>query len=138
MKKVLVVLGVLVAIYGCDKVKTDAAKLEGTYIGYFHRSGQDTTTVTLHFSGNLYQGQSTSAAYTAIGNGTFDQLAEQINFLDTDKNSSLDATLLLKGEYNYQTNNDGTIRIWRQNDQEMDEFILMRPMNASMAINTNY
>lgn len=137
MKKVLVVAGMLVAIWGCDKVKNDAAKLEGTYIGYFHRSGQDTATVTLHFYGNIYQGQSSSAVYPVIGNGTFDQLSEQINFSDPDDADQASKALLLKGEYNYQTNNDGTIRIWRQNDQQLDEFILMRPMNASMAINTN-
>lgn len=138
MKNICVVLFVLLAIYGCDKVKADASKLEGTYIGYFHRSGRDTARVTLHFTGNIYQGQSTSATYPVIGNGTFDQLAEQINFLDSDKNIHTDGSLVLKGKYNYQTNNDGTIRIWRQDKEQMDEFILMRPLNTSIAINTNY
>ncbi len=127
MKKLIACLGLAIILISCTQVNADVLELDGTYIGYFHRSGQDTARVSIHFNGNTFIGQSSAAQYPAIGQGSFKQIANIISFKGTVNHNDADKSLLLNGDYNYQYNDDGTIRIWRQTPLCLDEYLLRRP-----------
>ena len=130
VKKMLLLLGVGWCCLSCNKVNSDGSKLEGKYIGYFHRNGQDTARVSFDFSGNVYQGHSSEEAYPVVGTGSFDQNGNTISFNNSIKRAvKVDNSLILKGAYNYQDNYDGSIRIWRQQDETIDEFILRQSLS---------
>ena len=115
----------------CDQVQTVSDPLHGTYIGYFHRSQQDTALVTLSIADNIYEGQSSEAAYPAIGKGSLTQKEGQITFKDSSSWSpGTDRTLILKGTYNMEQSNDGSVRIWRYRGDTLDEYILGRPVRS--------
>jgi len=134
MKNIILMLGVLLAITSCDTVKTDPNHLEGTYIGYFHCNRQDTARVTLHFSDNAFRSESTAALYSVIGNGTFSQQPQTIQFVEAIEGKiNGNKAVVLSGQYNYQANPDGTIRIWREKDDQLDEYILIHAADQTTA-----
>ena len=117
-------------LYSCDSVAADTPSLEGRYVGYFHRSGSDTAEVLLEFMGYQFKGQSNAAGYPVIGNGSFRQTDASINFSDsTQWASNSDGSLVLEGDYQYQENIDGTIRIWKETSNTTDEYILKRSLH---------
>lgn len=125
MKAFLVAIMLWAGAVGCGNAGADVVPLNGTYIGYFHRNGKDTARVTLRFENNTFDGSSNKTAYPAIGSGSFRQSANTLSFLPPSSTPSpLDSSLLLKGDYNYLHNDDGTIRIWKTGEQAEDEFIL--------------
>ena len=109
--------------------------MEGTYIGYAHCSGKDTARVTLYFSDNAYHSECATAFYPTSGRGTFDQEPQTIQFKEDGLQQHMDPKngMVLNGRYNYQVNADGTIRIWREQNDQLDEYILMYAGERSMA-----
>ena len=127
MKKVLAGWCFLIYLSSCDTVAADTPSLEGRYIGYFHRLGSDTAEVYLQFMGYQFEGASSAAGYPAIGRGSFRQTDAYISFSDSSQwTPDFDRSLVLKGDYQYQQNIDGTIRIWKEDENTTDEFILKR------------
>jgi hypothetical protein len=129
VKKVLAGWCFLMYLYSCDSVAADTPSLEGRYVGYFHRSGSDTAEVLLEFMGYQFKGESNATGYPVIGNGYFKQNDESINFDDANQwASNLEGSLILEGDFQYQQNIDGTIRIWKEENNTTDEYILKRCM----------
>lgn len=125
-----ILIGLLaLSLVSCDKTGSNLRNMGGTYIGYFHRNQQDTAQVTLQFVENSFQGQSSKVYYPAIGKGVFTQKDSTIIFEDSIHwASDIDGSLTLKGNYNYEFNEDGILRIWRQKDNILDEYILRKPV----------
>lgn len=121
MKAFIVAFMLWAGAVGCTNAGADVVPLDGTYIGYFHRNGKDTARVTLHFENNTFDGSSNKATYPAIGSGSFRQSASTLSFVPL---SGVRSAPVLKGDYNYLYNDDGTIRIWKTGAGSEDEFIL--------------
>jgi hypothetical protein len=125
MKAFIVAFMLWAGAVGCGNAGADVVPLNGTYIGYFHRNGKDTARVTLRFENYTFDGSSNKTAYPAIGSGSFRQSASTLSFVPPSGTpSALDSSLILKGDYNYVHNDDGTIRIWKTGEATEDEFIL--------------
>jgi hypothetical protein len=113
----------------CYKGGNGVMPLEGRYIGYFHRGGGDTSRVALYFTGNRFEGESSEPFYPFVCGGSFEQEHAKIIFADTCQPlPRYDRTLALDGAFEYQFNNDGTLRIWRQYAGQVDEYILRMPV----------
>jgi hypothetical protein len=111
----------------CNKADADSDQLSGTYIGYFHRNRSDTAHVSISFTDNSYQGESDVLQYPALCKGSFEQKENTITFHDSCMwSANFDWSLIVKGTYNLQQNDDGTIRIWRDHGDTEDEFIFGR------------
>jgi hypothetical protein len=125
-------------IAGCSPSSPEITPLNGTYIGYFHRIGKDTARVTLHFLDNTFEGVSNKEAYPAIGSGRFKQSSNTLFFIDPSvRDSSVDTSLALQGEFNYLYNDDGTLRIWKRSSEAEDEFIL-KGYSGEVVMNNGY
>jgi hypothetical protein len=119
---------ILVLLISCGKNGKDIIPLEGTYIGYFHRNGRDTALVRINFTSGNFKGESSKTLFPLICKGSFQQKDNKISFEDLClTNEKKNETVRLEGEFNYQYNHDGTLRLWRQNISILDEYIL-RPL----------
>lgn len=117
----------LFILWGCETVESNKPSLEGRYIGYFNRSGGDTADIALEFIDQQFEGESAEARYPAIGKGAFKQTENSIEFIDSSSwASDFDPSLVLAGQFNFKKNIDGTIRIWKENGEAIDELILKR------------
>jgi hypothetical protein len=125
----------LCCLLSCGKSGDDIVFLEGTYIGYFHHNHADTTRVTLRFLGNHFEGESTDSRHPALCRGSVEQDEATLRFRDScNRHFSPGATLVLNGPYNYEFNNDGTLRIWRSSESALDEYILRTPIRQEMGV----
>lgn len=125
MKGLVLAILLLMGAGACDNAGDGVVPLSGTYIGYFHRSGKDTARVTLRFEDNMFDGSSNKMAYPIIGSGSFRQSESTLSFIPPSNTSaSLDSSMVLNGDYNYLFHDDGTIRIWKTDDEAEEEFIL--------------
>lgn len=116
-------MGLLVLLLSCGRPEADSASLEGTYIGYYHRNQEDTAQVTLVFEGDYFAGK--SKKHENKIEGSFQQKENSVIFFDSLKKvQASDSTLLLKGPYQYEVYDDGSIRLWKQYGDIMEEFIL--------------
>src|SRR5215204_6388678 len=125
MKAIVLLFMLFAGGLGCVPAGTEVLPLNGTYIGYFHRSGEDTARVMLRFADNSFEGISNKIAYPAIGSGRFKQSGNSLVF--TCRSAEVPAhgvRAALDGEYNFQYNDDGTIRLWKEQSKTGDEFIL--------------
>jgi hypothetical protein len=105
----------------------DAADLGGLYSGTFNRTGMDTSTVSLDFSGHRFDGTSDQEKYPAICHGSFEADENMIVFTDSCTwTADFDWSLILNGTYNLSFQNDNTIRIWRTNGIVTDEYLLRK------------
>ena len=123
----IIVLSLLVA--ACKKDSDDSlpSDFDGMYSGTFHRTGMDTTDVTLTFSQNSFEGQSSRAKYPAICHGSFDVEEDFISFVDSCSwTADFDWSLILNGSYSLSFKPDNTIRIWRTNCTITDEYLLRK------------
>lgn len=113
--------GILIA---CDKSDGASFSLSGRYMGSFSRTGMDTSSVTVNFSGNRFDGQSDQLHYPAICRGSFDLDENTIQFTDSCSwTANFDWSLILSGQYSISYN-DGTVRIWKTNGTVTDEYLL--------------
>ena len=120
-------------LLSCAKSGSDIEPLDGTYIGYYHKSGQDTSLVSIHFNNYDYDGQSSISNYPSIGKGSFDQNGKNIFFSERrNAGKEYKAKDQLIGLYNYEINDDGTIRIWRESTNSSDEYILKKPVREEL------
>lgn len=119
---------VVILIAACKKDNTDIpADFDGMYSGTFHRTGMDTADVTLTFSENTFQGQSSREKYPAICHGSFDAEQGLISFVDSCTwTADFDWSLILNGAYTLSFRSDESIRIWRTNGTVTDEYILRK------------
>ena len=136
MKALILAFILFTSAISCDNTGADIVPINGTYIGYYHKSGTDTTRVTLHFSDNQFNGSTNKKTYTTLGVGTFRQTSTTLTFTDNSSvtpNSASDP--LLEGDFNYTYNDDGTIRIWKKVQGIENEFILKESIN-DMVVNS--
>jgi hypothetical protein len=125
MKALMAIFLLFAGLPSCVPADPEVIPLSGTYIGYFHRNGTDTARVTLRFEDYRFEGISNKEAYPAIGSGRFKQSGSVLVFIHPLKEmAGPGAYPALAGEYNYLYNDDGTLRIWKEDGQTEDEFIL--------------
>lgn len=131
MKKILYSIAALLLLIACNKdessdITNNNNTLSGRYIGSFHRTGMDTTRVSLLFTDGRFEGSSDIMNYPAICGGTFSLQGNTINFADSCTwTANFDWTLILKGQYNIE-GNEAAVRIWRTNGAIKDEYSLAR------------
>ena len=129
MRPFLFCLLVLAGI-SCDKTGGKIIPLDGKYVGYFHRSNEDTAQVSINFMDNNFQETNFATMDGHRCEGSFVQNESVITFNNTCLGlMNPEAPLVLDKTYNYQFNDDGTLRIWRQSGLLLDEFILKKPVN---------
>jgi hypothetical protein len=92
-------------ILSCKKPGSTFSILDGTYTGTFQRqtiTSGHISNVTVTFSGNNWSGESQSAKYPALCNGTFEvNGTNDINFENACIwTAEFDWTLILSGNYN--------------------------------------
>ena len=122
----LIALSVLFACKKSDDSDKGAIPPPGMYIGTFHRTGMDTSVVTLTLDGNRYNGQSDFKLYPAICHGSYEYYDNTIHFTDSCSwTANFDWTLILNGPYSF-TNNNNELRFSRTNGNITDEYILRK------------
>jgi hypothetical protein len=131
MKLLLCGIAALLLLIACDKAESSEINennntLSGRYIGTFHRTGMDTTRVSLLFTENRFEGSSDIMNYPAICGGTFAIQDNKIIFTDSCAwTANFDWSFILAGEFNIETNGTA-IKIWRTNGAIKDEYDLAR------------
>ena len=131
MKSILSALVLIILLLSCKKsenpaVENESYKLEGRYIGTFHRTGLDTADVSILFNDNHFEGSSDKIKYPAICNGSFNIQGSVINFTDNCSwTADFDWSLILSGAFNFQVNN-GAVKIWKVNGSVTDEYNLRK------------
>ena len=104
----------------------DMTLSEGMYIGTFHRTGMDTSVVTLTLDGNKFNGQSDRKLYPAICNGTYEYYDNTIRFTDSCTwTANFDWTLILNGPYSV-TRKNNELRFSRTVGNIIDEYVLTK------------
>jgi hypothetical protein len=128
MRFLVPILAFTLIIAGCQKDNNeDIGDLNGMYSGTFHRTGMDTTDVTLSFFKNSFEGQSSREKYPAICRGSFDVDDNTITFVDSCTwTADFDWSLILNGTWNISFRQDNSLRLWRNNGIVTDEYILTR------------
>jgi hypothetical protein len=132
MKIILVLLGLTWMLISCGKMDTNENSFEGTYVGYYHRNNKDTVQVSLLFTENQYSGFREKKFCPYLGKGTFEQDDMSISFENATGNSAQSSTPVLFGEYSYTINQDGSIRIWKEEGETSDEYILRKSYDESL------
>lgn len=128
MRLLVPILALTLIIAACQK-DNDAviANFDGMYSGTFHRTGMDTTEVTLSFSQTIFEGESSREKYPAICRGSFEIEDNIISFADSCTwTADFDWSLILNGTYNFSFRSDNTLRLWRTNGTVTDEYILRK------------
>ena len=129
MKRMITCLIVLFVLFACKKNDdNDKAAIlpEGMYIGTFHRTGMDTSVVTLTLDGNKYNGFSDYKLYPAICHGSYEYYDNTIRFTDSCSwTANFDWTLILNGPYTL-TRNNNELRFSRTNANITDEYVLRK------------
>ena len=128
MKSILIGISLLSILIACDKSEspTESYQLEGRYLGTFHRTGMDTSDVSILFRDGQFEGASDVNRYPAICNGSFALQGSMINFKDNCSwTADFDWSLILTGTFNFEVN-DGTVRIWKTNGAVTDEYSLRK------------
>ena len=104
----------------------DMTLSEGMYIGTFHRTGMDTSVVTLTLDGNKFNGQSDRKLYPAICSGTYEYYENTIRFTDSCTwTANFDWTLILNGPYSV-TRKNNELRFSRTVGNIIDEYVLTK------------
>ena len=128
MKWFLCLMATITVLSSCDKTEQQQYDLSGLYVGYFHRTGMDTSLVSLRFTTDGFEGSSNMTNYPAICGGSYQLQENRIRFTDTCMwTANFDWSLILSGEYNVEIT-EATMRIWRTAGNLMDEYILRRPI----------
>lgn len=134
MKRCLIGICALWLLLSCGKTESNVNSFDGTYVGYFHRDRKDTVQVSLLFQENQYSGYRDKKFCPILGKGTFEQdensisFEESANLIDNHHSTELE----LKGAYTYEINADGSIRIWKEEGNSSDEFILRKSNDESL------
>lgn len=105
---------------GCMPDSSPAESWDGTYIGYFHRNRQDTIPVTLTFDGRYFAAEPRTQSGHAQFSGVFRQSSSSLIFFDP----NADSTAVIQGTFQYQQSQDGSLRIWQEDNQNLTELIL--------------
>jgi hypothetical protein len=132
MKMILVLLGLTSMLMACGKMNTKENSFDGTYIGYYNRNNEDTVQVSLFFSENQYSGYREKKFCPYLGKGTFEQDEISISFENTTGSGASTSKPVLYGEYSYTINQDGSIRIWKEDGKISDEYILRKSYDESL------
>ena len=131
MKMILsFILLLVVSAGGCKKGNEPVANLNGTYKGTFQRkvSGQGAVSnVTLNFSADSCTGQSQTAKYPALSEGTFSIKGDSISF----KNSSMwtaefDWSLILDGKYELKSSGKNMVISKAYSNGNVDVYTLAK------------
>lgn len=129
MRLIASVFLLLFFFIACEKNNdsTVASELkDGSFEGYFTRTGMDTTQVSIKFENNRFEGQSNRDHYPAICHGSYQVNGSQIEFRDSCSwTANFNWTLILNGGYEV-AKQDNSIRIWRNNGNVVDEYVLTR------------
>lgn len=135
MKLIRCLLGILLLAAGCDTARPKVETLHGTYVGYFHRSGRDTSQVSLEFQEDKFGGTTDHKHASTLCQGSFQQTATTITFTDSCASvNALNQPHVLNGDYYYNFNYDGTLRIWRSTESSEDEYILKKLIGLSTSL----
>ena len=144
MKQFLLGICALWLLFSCGKADANVNSFDGTYVGYFHRNKKDTVQVSLLFQENQYSGYREKKFCPILGKGTFEQDENSILFEESSNEVDYDHSKgpELNGAYTYEINADGSIRIWKEEGNTWDEFILRKSNDESlvygMTNNSNY
>lgn len=132
MKRVVLLLGIAITFFACQKENDDNDAVEptiyGRYTGTFHRTGMDTAEIELSLlSDNRFEGSSSKVTYPAICSGDFTFDGNTLSVNDTCTwAANFDWTLIFDGTYNVSFNGENSLRIWRTNGTFTDEYQLSR------------
>jgi hypothetical protein len=134
MKQSIIWVCVVWLLFSCGR-PSNVNSLEGTYIGYFHHNYKDTVQVSLLFQDNQYSGFRDKKFCPTLGKGVYEQSDNSISFEGTsnEKNNDHSGCPELKGEYSYEINADGSVRIWKKEGNAVnDEYILRKSNDESL------
>lgn len=138
MKRCLIWVSVLWLIFSCGKAEGNVNSFEGTYVGYYNRNKTDTVQVSFLFKENQYSGFRDKKFCPLLGKGTFEQSENSISFEGSAEESSNDTSYdhkgcpVLNGEYTYEINADGSVRIWKKEGNGWGEYILRKSNDESL------
>ena len=131
MKKIIFILA-LISLLGCEKVEQSNRQFEnGTYIGTFQRSNNNTANITIIIDSNNWSGISNLEKYPALCNGTYSIIGDSILFTnDCVWTTEFDWSLILKGKYEFKEDGN-TIEISKKYYSEgdvtdIDKYIITR------------
>jgi hypothetical protein len=124
------ILLAVVSANSCKKANEPVANLNGTYKGTFQRkvSGAgDAANVTLNFSADKWNGQSQTAKYPALSEGTFSIKGDSISF----KNESMwtaefDWSLILNGGYQLKSSGKNLVISKTYSNGNVDVYTLAK------------
>lgn len=108
--KILVLLGLIIAIVGCNKDDDNIkANINGDYVGFFERNG-NTSNVKLTFNNGTFNGQSEIEKFPALCNGTYTISESKITFSnDCPWTAEFDWSLILSDKWDLNLNNNTLI-----------------------------
>jgi hypothetical protein len=134
MKLSLIGICVMWLLFSCGKADANVNSFDGTYVGYHHRNQKDTVQVSLLFQENQYSGFRDKKFCPILGKGTFEQDENSISFegISQEMNKDEAAGPVLNGEYTYEINADGSVRIWKKEGNVWDEYILRKSNDESL------
>ncbi|MCU7550345.1 hypothetical protein OCK74_14580 [Chitinophagaceae bacterium LB-8] len=134
MKQIFIWICMLWLLFSCGKSNVNLNSFNGTYVGYFHRDSKDTVQVSLLFQENQYSGYREKKFCPQLGRGTFEQNEHNILFAGTSNRTYQDKTAgpMLNGAYSYEINADGSVRMWKKNGSNWEEFILRKSSDESL------
>jgi hypothetical protein len=134
MKLSLIGICALWLLFSCGKADANVNSFDGTYVGYYHRNKKDTVQVSLLFQENQYSGFRDKKFCPILGKGTFEQNENSIYFEGKSHEINKDEAVgpVLNGEYTYEISADGSIRIWKNDGNVWDEYILRKSNDESV------
>ncbi len=108
--KILVLLGLIIAIVGCNKDDDNIKdNINGDYVGFFERNG-NTSNVKLTFNNGTFNGQSEIEKFPALCNGTYTISESKITFSnDCPWTAEFDWSLILSDKWDLNLNNNTLI-----------------------------
>ena len=105
--KILIILGILIAITSCSENDRIAQNIDGNYVGTFERE-EIITNVELNLKDNKFSGESDRKNFPAIYFGEFSVRKNELNFENKQPiiTTEFDPNLILDGNWNYEFQDD--------------------------------
>jgi hypothetical protein len=127
----LVILSVFI-LAACESDDPKAEiRLDGTYSGTFFRTLDEeefeTSTVTLVFTGNAFEGESSIIKYPAICRGTYAIHGLEIEFVNTCAwTAEFDWSYILSGRFTFTRNGNEITLVRNYGGGGFDTYVLMK------------